>query len=339
MSGSRLPVGLPIGALNHLVTGLLTPRIAHRFANDSLLRFTPLIFLAAGPALAMTSEASPGRRRPRSGGGYRQMQRLSQELSDRDWRILDDLARLRVLSGQQIQRLHFSGHSSRTAARRTRATMHRMHQSRLVERSDRRIGGMRSGSSGYVFGLSPRGRRLVGSGSPLGGNRARTAWQPSPWFLDHLLAVSELYVDLREWERSGDDFELLRFDAEPVCWRRWSGFQGRATLKPDAHVVLGHGEMELHAFVEVDLATEGSAALRRKAEAYVAYWRSGLEQHEHGVFPRVVFLVPDERRRQQVVDVLSRLPAETWQLFQVGLLADAASVLTTSPQNLAGGAS
>jgi hypothetical protein len=41
----------------------------------------------------------------------------------------------------------------------------------------------------------------------------------------------------------------------------------------------------------------------------------------------VVFLVPDEKRRERIVDSLAQLPAEHWQLFQVGRLDHAVALL------------
>jgi len=53
----------------------------------------------------------------------------------------------------------------------------------------------------------------------------------------HLLAVSELYVQLREAARS-NVLELLDFDAEPTCWRGSRDGPRLVTLKPDAFVRL-----------------------------------------------------------------------------------------------------
>lgn len=64
-------------------------------------------------------------------------------------------------------------------------------------------------------------------------------------------------------------------------------------------------------------AAESLRVLRRKAEVYVAYFLSGVEQRRSGAFPKVVFVVPDQRRRAAVSDLLGQLDADYWQLFQV----------------------
>jgi hypothetical protein len=201
----------------------------------------------------------------------------------------------------------------------------------LLHRFKRRIGGIQAGSSGYLYGLSTGGQRLLDGRGPAGGVRRRRPWEASTPFFDHVLAVSELYVRLREAER-GDQFELLQFDAEPSCWRYWPDPSGsRSVVKPDAFVLTATGELVYPTLVEVDRATESRPIIRRKGEAYIAYWQSGVEQTRHAVFPRVCWLVPDDHRREQVVDGLSRLEPEGWRLFHVVAFGDAISALATRP--------
>ncbi len=263
---------------------------------------------------------SPGSRRRRVG--------VSGELSPREWAVLSDLARVRLLTGRQVQRLHLREGSPLTQARRTRSLLQRMNDLGLVHRLERRIGGVSAGSAGFVYGLAPSGQRLTTDRGPAGGRRRRRPWEPSRYFINHVLAVSELYVQLRAAE-AASELELLAFEAEPECWRAWTGLGSeRRLLKPDAFVSVATGDYEHRSFVEVDLSTESMSVLRRKTLVYVDYWQSGTEQQRHGVFPKVVWLVPDERRRSQLVAVLGRLPAETWQLFQVALIGDAVAALS-----------
>ena len=44
--------------------------------------------------------------------------------------------------------------------------------------------------------------------------------EPGLAFVRHTLAVTELYVRLREAERAGT-LELLEFEPEPECWRSY----------------------------------------------------------------------------------------------------------------------
>ena len=77
----------------------------------------------------------------------------------------------------------------------------------------------------------------------------------------------------------------------------------------------------------MDLSSEHVGTLRAKLNRYIAYYRSGSEQHEHGVFPRVVWLVPDRRRAAQIEGVVQGLPEGTGRMFSVCLLDEAAAWL------------
>jgi hypothetical protein len=253
---------------------------------------------------------------------------VMERLGPRDLAIIQSLARVRVASAQQLQRLHFFSSSPLSNARSARATLARLAQWRVLSRLERRVGGVRSGSASYVYALDGVGQRILDGARPIGGSRFRRPWTPSVSFVDHTLAVTELYVRLVEAERDGL-LQVLAFDAEPACWRSFNGSGGEVVMvKPDAYSVLGVGEFEEHAFIEVDRGTESSQALRVKFDRYRAYWVSGREQRTKDVFPRVVWLVPDSGRQRQLVDIAGRQPAEAWQLFKVGLFEDAVSALT-----------
>lgn len=254
------------------------------------------------------------------------LDRVRRQLSERDVAVLEDLTQVRLLSGGQVQRLHVWNGSDLTRARRARGVLQRLHDLGLVHRLGRQVGGVRAGSSGFVYVLAPRGRRLLEVHGLADGPRLRKAWETSDRFVDHLLAVSEVYVGLREAEREGRG-ELLTFDAEPACWRWWADANGAPQiLKPDAFVVAGNEQFEFETFVEVDCGTETRPVIRRKGEAYVDYWAAGIEQ-QRGVFPKVLWQAPDAARAARIADALSALDADHWRLFQVITSAHAADVL------------
>jgi hypothetical protein len=217
--------------------------------------------------------------------------------------------------------------SAATRARRARALLQRLSDLKLVVRLGRRVGGVRAGSSGFTYGLSGYGQAVIQVEGTYG-KRRRRVWEVSPAFADHVLSVAELHVSLVEAQRRGE-LELLVFEAEPPCWRRFPGASGQAViLKPDAYVQLGIGELEHSAFIEVDMGTESAPTVARKCQTYISYWRTGVEQARHEVFPRVLWLASAERARHRIAGVLRGLPAEGRHLFEVALLADAISTLT-----------
>ncbi len=185
----------------------------------------------------------------------------------------------------------------------------------MLDRLERRRGGPGGGSSAWVYALGPAGRRLVAYWAGEGLPRSRGAHEPAAPWTAHTLAVSELYVRLKEAERAGR-VELLDFDAEPACWRTFTRLGGApGVLKPDAYVRLGVGEFEDSFFVEVDLGSERRGQLTRQHQAYREYFRSGVEQAKTGVFPSVLWLVPDARRLALLMDIQRGLPAQARRLF------------------------
>jgi hypothetical protein len=134
--------------------------------------------------------------------------------------------------------------------------------------------------------------------------------------------VSDLYVRLRETERTSS-LELMTYDAEPRCWRSFSGPGGvKTTLKPDAYAVCYQGDFEDRFFLEVDLGTEDGPRLAAKARTFVNYWRSGKEQEASGIFPLVCWVTDTEQRRDFLARTLDRLPEPERALFTVTTRAD-----------------
>lgn len=257
------------------------------------------------------------------------IQGLADQLGFRDWEIVQTLSKLRVVQARQLQHLHFIDESPATQARRCRRYLQRLVTLGVVTRLDRVVGGVRAGSAGHIYVLSTGGLKLAARLGRPAPARSQKPTTPGAAFLGHRLAVSELYVRLVEAERDRR-LELLSYDAEPDCWRRFIGpGGGRAWAKPDSFVELGIGPSFIDSyFVEVDRATQSSSALKEKCVAYRRYRVTGAEQERTGVFPQVVFLVPDERRKAFVVDVLAKQPPESWKLFRVGLFDEAVDLFT-----------
>jgi hypothetical protein len=246
-----------------------------------------------------------------------QLDQIRRNLGERDWAVLRDLAKVRLLSVKQVERLRVIEGSGLTRARRTRALMERLNKLGLVVRLDRRVGGVHAGSAGHVYALTTRGQRLTSRVGPAGGRRLRKPWEPSPAFVDHLLGVSELYVRLGQLE-ADHQIEGLVFEAEPACWRHWTGMAGdRLVIKPDAFLRFDRGDYEYRYFVEVDRASQSNSVIRRKGEAYVEYYLSGSEQARSGLFPLVLFVTTSDKRRSDLVEALASLDADYWRLFQV----------------------
>jgi protein involved in plasmid replication-relaxation len=256
---------------------------------------------------------------------------LGAGLPVRERELIRELAKLRLMTHAQLSVLLDDGltdSSPITAARSARRLLARLTDLGVFARLDRRIGGLRRGSAGYIYYLGPVGQRLVAYWEGRGLTRGRFRPEPGGRHVRHRLAVSELYVQLRQADRDGV-LDLLAFDAEPACWRRLTGsLGGQTTLKPDAFVRVGVGAYEDRYFIEVDLASESRSVIAHKVRVYIDYWRSGSEQQAHGVFPRVLLLTTTAARQAVLTDVCTELPAETWTLFTITTLDRALDVLT-----------
>lgn len=240
-----------------------------------------------------------------------QLIQLGEKLSERDKSILLLAQKFRYLTTSQIQRLYFRSSSSHSAALRAadRALM-KLRDYHLIVSLKRRIGGIRAGSGSYVWSLSPSGVRLLGLMNSSGNTTKRQrSFEPSPRFLEHTLAVAEIYVQLNLLQNQHKDLKIQKVEVEPDCWRTYVGINGTAAyLKPDLYLVTVSGEYEDHWFIEIDLDTESPSRVIRKCRQYYRYYLSGKEQQTAGVFPWVVWIVPSESRIRSLQQCLTEEP-------------------------------
>lgn len=239
-----------------------------------------------------------------------ELRRIASQLSDRDWSILRFIRRHHYANTTQIRRQFFRGHASIPAAARACArVLDRLYQRRIVGRLERRVGGIMHGSSSYVWCLDVIGDRLSRQPS----DPRWRPYEPSVAFLDHTLAITETHVQLSEAE-SASAFELRDIAIEAEAWRDFVTPGGtRTVLKPDLKITVGIDDYLDHWYLEVDRGSESLPVLMRKCRSYDHYRRTGRAQAEHGVFPRVLWMLPDTRRVERLraaIDAEQNLPAK-----------------------------
>lgn len=254
------------------------------------------------------------------------------QLVERDLTLIKYVADLRFVTGSQLTRLCFVDTNDPAAnGRAARRALLRLTRLGLLQRLPRQIGGVRSGSAGFVYHLGFSGQRLAIERGWQPERRGRRSLVPGTLFVRHALQVSELHTLLTEHDRSRS-VELLELACEPTCWRSFSGVgRQRQTLKPDSFVRLGLGPYEDSYFIEVDMGTEGSRALERQLQLYVAYHLSGAEQRERGVFPLTLWLAPDDQRVEAIGDSVARQPTQARELFRIARFDQALSVMDHTP--------
>ena len=259
----------------------------------------------------------------------RRLVTLANHLPNREQEIVRTVELFRLLRADQIRRLFFREITTDAGcARVCRRSLADLADAGVIRRLDRRVGGVGGGGSGYVYAVTAVGRRLLAywNGTGLGSDRG--VHEPGAGFVEHTLAIAELYVTLVEADRDRQ-LELLAFDAEPTCWRTYTTpFAATVIVKPDALVRVAAGEYEDVSFVEIDRATQGRGALLRKINTYVAYYKTGREQTATGVFPQVVWITTTAARGRFLTELIAGLPADGHQLFGVTTIERALTILT-----------
>lgn len=224
---------------------------------------------------------------------------LRSSLTPQDQQILDLIARFRLVSGNQLTRLFTDGESAglRGMQRQTR----RLVEWQILDRLERRVGGVRAGSAGHIYRLGIAGRRL----REIDGRPASR--EPGPRFVAHTLEITELYVQLVQHQAQGE-LRLVRFDPEPIAWRRWNGSSGEThSLRPDGFCIIERDRTRSFWFLEIDMATEVRSTILRKMNRYADYLQSGTEQHRlGGVFPRVLWHAPGLPDRREQLNQIAR---------------------------------
>jgi hypothetical protein len=248
---------------------------------------------------------------------------LSRLLSDRDLAVLKTVSSHRFLTTRHVERLLFHDHATPASGSRTcRRVLRRLESLNLLQRPLRRIGGLSAGSASSVWMVSSRGLRLLNLRAGVGAvGRVR---EPGERFVQHYLAIADAHLGLVEAERARR-LEVIEVQIEPACWRQFSGLGGsREILKPDLFVVSaavpgegGKAAFEDHWLVEVDRGTESLPTLLRQCQLYESYRRQGGEQLERGVFPLVVWVVPDEVRAAKLQAALQAARDLDNELYRV----------------------
>lgn len=262
--------------------------------------------------------------------GTRALAKLQHELTLRDWHILHLVADHRYLSTRQLESFCFTDLGTPQSADRTaRRVLARLATQGVLRTLNRRIGGIRAGSSGTVYYLAPAGARLLDHET---GRRFRSR-EPSERFLQHCLAVGDVHLDLNA-VAARDDVTEVEVVTEPACWRSWTGPGGEVrSLQPDLYALITGTDYEDSWFIEVDMGTESIPTILGKCAIYDTYRRTGAEQAAHEVFPRVCWLMKGAKDESRTVTLRQRLAAQQYPhgMFHVTTKDQFSFTLTGDP--------
>jgi len=257
------------------------------------------------------------------------LEELHRSLSERDRHVLESLKKCRYLTTLQIARLYCGQSVNRRAAvRAANRCLTKLKNVGLICTLQRRIGGVRAGSGSFVWTLTSGGFRLLCMDS--GTNQSRKQFrEPSLHFLEHTLIISEAYLQLTQI-CAKHNMTLSKVQFEPDCWRRYSARNGKSIiLKSDLYAVTRGNSYEDCWFMEIDRATETPERIVEKCERYIQYLRTGAEQKKSGVFPYVVWIVPDTKRKNSLTAHIEKAFPRGANIF-ITILPDELEILITN---------
>lgn len=224
--------------------------------------------------------------------------RLAGRLTRRDRQIALDCYEHRVLTSEQLRRLHFSG--ERTA----RARLSALYELRVLDRF-RPAWRRGEGSTPYHWVLDEAGAHIAAN--ELGMERTQLHWRHSTALaiaasakLAHQVQVNEYFARLAEEARRAGG-----------ALSEWYGERTTRTLLGGAIIPDGYGVISLpghpaiHLLIELDTGSEQLARIAEKATGYArAIPRSPLAQLE----PTVLLLVPTHTRAQATARTIATGP-------------------------------
>ena len=226
---------------------------------------------------------------------------IEYSLTSRDRMILELLKKTRSLFTYHIRRVCFTDSANKHAATRSaNRNLKKLRDLGLIDvLTNRRIGGIRSGSSSYIWYLTEQGNRLLDLDKKYKDDAPkRTRFsEPADSTLSHQMAVNETYVQLTEIANEVDGFKIKEVLFEPNNWQYFEFNGKKEILKPDLSIVVSHHGFEYRFNIEMDLGSESVDYIINKCARYLKYLKTGIEQKRHEVFPIVLFIVKDEKRR------------------------------------------
>ncbi|OLO60097.1 hypothetical protein BKH23_09655 [Actinomyces oris] len=247
-------------------------------------------------------------------------------------RLLALVAAHRFATTTQLARLTAPEYaSSASALRQTQRHLASLAQQRLLTSLERRVGGWQGGSAVTIWAATTRGQRLVATDEGDEVPRRRRQREVSTTFLDHLLAITEVRTSIEEAVRQQADTEAT-FALEPDCWRTALSPSGQPQLlRPDLDVTITSPAYEDRYLMEVDRATENPGRVIATCWRYQEHQATSAQASDDGVFPLVVWLVPNDRRRHRLERAIAHSTGLLRELFRVIRLDQLSTLIHGGP--------
>ena len=210
---------------------------------------------------------------------------------DPDTDVVVRLASFRYLSRSQIKAFLFEGSALKPHSMEIQAgrILERLKAAGLVASTQRLVGGPRGGSAGLVYFLTPEGQKVADA---LTGSPKRRAPHSGSFLMRHGQMTAEVALAFRRSARLHSAHELVEWECDWAAAER----VGSSYVVPDARMAYETRKWVLSAFIEVDLATEGTRFFAGKIDRYLRLyldraWRQHLE-----VWPVILTVTPSHER-------------------------------------------
>lgn len=227
-------------------------------------------------------------------------------LSNRELQIISFVARFGQVTKQHVRNVVFTDLRSSTPCDRA---MKRLVAQRLLARIEiRTVGGANGGSGQYVYQVGPAGWKLA---------ETEGSYWLSKSVKYHSLAIADVFVDINQ------RLQVTRYETEPDTHVKIN----YVPLLPDMYVELDLGHSTRRAWLEIDLATERPKQLKDKMSRYHHAWSGASEKWNP--WPYVVWVVPDEKRKRELLSLIALEPKESQPMYRVALFENVVETLTT----------
>jgi len=217
------------------------------------------------------------------------------KLTERDKKIILCVYEQRFLRLDQLQRLFFK------SIRATQRRLKTLYELRFLSRT-RLAKTFGEGTSQYVYSLDEAGAYFIASQRKI--ERGDLRWKKKRnlvelMFLEHTLAVNEIYVRLKEAEKD-QECKLLEWVSE----REFQGYFWKdiGKIRPDAYFKLEVCDPTLGEpitydyFVEVDLGTMRLKSFAAKIQKYVELFLSEEYRSWFTFYPTILIVSSTEQR-------------------------------------------
>lgn len=210
--------------------------------------------------------------------------------SDRELEVLRRLAGHRYLSRGHLEAFLFDGADLTPGSRDvlTRRVLRRLVRRGLVSTTRRVVGGPGGGSARLAYFLTDSGAGFAGAGSR--GSRHRPG--RGSFLLAHSLMAADVALAFTRAAQGREGHELIEWESvwQPAKRARTS------RVVPDARLVYRTESWRLDAFVEIDLATEGTRYFAGKIRRYLEFHRSADWRAQLPTWPVVLTITPTAER-------------------------------------------